>query len=159
MKTSLSFTLTTTIIAAIISCTSIENTSKNANLITNKVMGKKYSIDVRMAEPMRGKTVPLSYGYELTVKADTAYAYLPYYGVAQRVPYGNTDGGIKFKETIKDYSIHPNKKENGWDISFSVDGRDYDYRINLSVFDNGNATITVNSADRDVISFWGEVKR
>lgn len=158
MKTLIFSILQASVIIAITSCASVETTDKNTNSIANKVIGKNYTIDVRMAGPMRSKTIPLSYGYELKIKADSAYAYLPYFGVAHSVALGNTDGGIKFDEPIRDYTITSNKKNNGWDISFKVNSRDYDYRINLNIFNNGSTSFTVNSTDRDMISFTGEVK-
>lgn len=147
------------VIMLIVSCTSVKTVPQTTNFTKNKVIGKSYTIDVRMANPMRGKTIALSHGYELQIKTDSAYAHLPYYGVAQRAPYGNTDGGIKFDEPMKDYTINPKKKDNGWDISFKIDAKDYSYELNLSIFDNGNTSIIVNSANRDAISFIGEVKK
>lgn len=160
MKTFL-FSISTTIAMMIAtSCASVNTaTPEVTNLIKNKVAAKNYTIDARMANPMRGKAIVLNYGYELQIKADSAYAYLPYYGVAQRAPYGNTDGGIKFDEPMKDYTIKSKKKDNGWDISFKVETKDYNYELNLSIFNNGNASFTVNTVDRDVISFTGEVKK
>lgn len=140
------------------SCSSVKSTPATIDKITKQVEGKDITIDVRMANPLRGKAIPLTSSYELRVKGDSAYAYLPYFGVAQRAPYGSTDGGIKFDELMKDYTIIPNKKNNGWDISFKINAKDYNYDITLSIFNNGNASFTVNSTDRDVISFTGDVK-
>ena len=147
------------LLAVASSCSSIKATPEAISAITKQVESKNYTIDVNMAKPLRGKVIPLTSSYELSVKSDSAYAYLPYFGVAQWAPYGSTDGGIKFDEPMKDYSIKPNKKSNGWDISFKVDTKDYVYEVSLSIFNNGNTSFTVNSSNRDVISFTGEVKR
>ena len=140
------------------SCSSVKATPEATAGVTKQIEAKDYTIDARMVNPLRGKAIPLSYSYQLRVKGDSAYAYLPYYGVAQWAPYGDTDGGIKFDEPMKDYTITPNKKNNGWDISFKVDTKTYNYEIFLNIFNNGNASFTVNSPDRDVIMFTGEVK-
>ena len=144
--------------ATVTSCSSIKSTPETISNVTKQVEGKDYAIDVRMANPLRGRAIPLTYSYELRVKGDSAYAYLPYFGVAQWATYGDTDGGVKFAEPMKDYSITPNKKQDGWDISFKVDAREHSYEIFLNIFNNGTSSFTVNSPDRDVISFNGELK-
>jgi hypothetical protein len=51
------------------------------------------------------------------------------------------------------------KKKDSWDIHFKVRGKEDVYEINMNIFNNGSATITVNSVNRDAINFNGEVKR
>lgn len=159
MKTILLFISAVAMLLAATSCSSVKATPEAIATITKQVEGKDFTIDVRMANPLRGKIILLTGNYELTVKRDSAYAYLPYFGVAQWAPYGSTDGGIKFNEPMRDYTIKPNKKRNGWDISFKVGAKEYSHEIFLSIFSNGNASFTVTSPNRDAISFTGEVKR
>ncbi|MHB9143195.1 MAG: DUF4251 domain-containing protein, partial [Paludibacter sp.] len=83
---------------------------------------------------------------------------LPYYGVAFVAPYGISDGGIKFSEPAIEYSIIPNKKNNGWDIRFKITTKEYQYQFFVNIFNNGRSSFTVSSNQRDAISFTGELK-
>jgi len=95
----------------------------------------------------------------LRIKNDSAFAYLPYFGVAYSAPYGSSEGGIKFAEPMNDYVITPNKKSNGWDIRFKIRSKEDVYEIFMNIFNNGSALFSVTSQKRDMISFSGEIKR
>ncbi len=124
--------------------------------ISQQVENKKYTIEVDRAMPMRGRAINLSYGYDLKISNDSAYAYMPYFGVAQSAPYGGGEGGIKFATLMKEYTISPAK--DGWDIRFKVDTKDYNYEFYLNIFKNGSSMVSVNSYQRDQISFTGNLK-
>ncbi len=147
------------VILAATSCSSVKATPEAADNVTKQVQAKDYTIDVNMVNPLRGKSIILTDSYELRVKGDSAYAFLPYFGVAQQPTYGDSDGGVKFNEPMKNYTITPNKKNNGWDISFKVDTKNHNYELSLTVFNNGSASFNVNSMDRDMISYSGEVRK
>jgi len=140
------------------SCTLTKTTPEIINEITRKVQAKDYIIEVRSANPFRMRTVHLSADYDLRILNDSAFAYLPYFGVAHIAPYGG-DGGIVFGEPISDYTIIPNIKNNGWDIRFKVKSKENIYDFYISIFNNGSSSITVNSYNRDVINFIGEIKK
>jgi len=140
------------------SCTLTKTTPEIINEITRKVQAKDYIIEVRSANPLRMRTVHLSADYDLRILNDSAFAYLPYFGVAHIAPYGG-DGGIVFGEPISDYTIIPNIKNNGWDIRFKVKSKENIYDFYISIFNNGSSSITVNSYNRDVINFIGEIKK
>ncbi len=104
------------------------------------------------------KQVVLTSEYDLRIKNDSAFAYLPYFGVAHTAPYGSYEGGVKFAKPMTEYSITPNRKSNGWDIYFKIRSEEYVYEIFMNIFNNGNTTFTVSSQQRDMITFNGEVK-
>lgn len=124
--------------------------------IEEKVTGKNLTVEVSQAIPMRGRSINLTSMYELRIKNDSAYAHLPYFGVAHSAPYGGGEGGVRFDSEMEDYSLKPAK--DGWDIKFNIKSREYNYSVLLSVFKNGNSSISVNSYQRDPISFYGKVK-
>ena len=152
------FLLVLPILALLFSCATIKTPPETVDSITRKVEGKDYTIEVSLANPMRGKTRPLTPGYELRVKADSVYANLPYFGVAQWAPYGGTDGGIKFAEPMQSYTITPTKKGNGWNVNFKVKTTGYSYSFTTTIFNNGSISLSVVSTSRDIISFTGNVK-
>lgn len=117
---------------------------------------KDFTIQVSQAQPMRGRTLNLSYGYDLKISNDSAYAYLPYFGVAQTSPYSSNDGGIKFESPMEEYTATAIK--DGWNIKFKVNTMNYNYQFFVNVYNNGNASVNVTSYQRDPIMFQGNLK-
>ena len=140
-------------------CSSAKTTPETISEVTRKVESKDFTVTVRYANPLRMKQVVLTSEYDLRINTDSAFAYLPYFGVAHTAPYRSSEGGIKFAEPLKDYVITPNKKLTGWDIQFKIRSKEYVYDIFMNIFNNGNCTFTVSSQQRDMITFSGEVKR
>ena len=66
-------------------------------------------IDVNTAMPMRGRSIPLTSSYSLTIRNDSVISYLPYYGRAYSIPYGGGDG-LNFKAILKEYNVEMDKK-------------------------------------------------
>lgn len=141
----------------IASCSTTKTTDSKILEVTTKVESKDLTVDVKYANPISGSQINLSYGYDLRIKNDSAFAYLPYYGVAYSAPYGG-EGGIKFAAPMTDFTCVKNKKGDGWDIRFKVRAKENGYDIFLSIFNNASATITVNSFNRQPIIFTGELK-
>ena len=141
------------------SCSSSKTTLEIKNEITKKVESKDFTVNVNYANPLRMKQVALTSEYDLRIKNDSAFAFLPYFGVAYVAPYGSSEGGIKFAEPMTDYSITPNKKSTGWDIQFKIKSKQTSYEFFMNVFNNGSTTFIVSSFERDAITFHGEVKR
>jgi hypothetical protein len=141
------------------SCSSLKTAPETVTEITKKIESKNFTVEVNYANPLRMKQVYLTYGYDLRIKNDSAFAYLPYYGVAHIAPYDCSEGGIKFAEPMTNYSVTPNKKSTGWDISFKVKSKLSVFDVVMNVFNNGSTMLTINSYERDMISFNGDIKR
>lgn len=141
------------------SCSSLKTSSETISEITRKVEAKDFTVLVNYANPLRMQPVYLTSDYDLRIKNDSVFAYLPYFGVAHTAPFNPSEGGIKFATVMTNYKITPHKKSNGWDITFRVKTTGSVYDIRLDVFNTGSSTITVNSYERDAITFNGELKR
>jgi len=141
------------------SCSTLRTAPETIKVITEKIESKNFTVGVNYANPLRMRPVYLTSEYEIRIKNDSAFAYLPYYGVAHVAQFESNEGGIKFAEPMIDYTMKSNKKLNGWDIRFKVKSKATQFDVLLSIADNGNSTITVNSYDRDMISFNGEIKK
>ncbi|HLP04558.1 MAG TPA: DUF4251 domain-containing protein [Paludibacter sp.] len=139
-------------------CSSSRTLPETANEVARKVQSKDFSIRANYANPMRGSQLYLTSEYDLRIKNDSAFAFLPYYGVAYMAPFNPAEGGIKFAEPMEDYSLVPNKKNNGWFVRFKVNAREYNYVFSITIFANGNSSFTVTSYQRDPITFSGEMK-
>ena len=143
----------------ITSCLSLKTAPETIKEINRKVESKDFTIAVNYANPLRMKPVYLTSEYDLRIKNDSAFAYLPYYGVAYTAPYNSTEGGIKFAEPMSEYKIIPHKKADGWDIRFRVKSKLTVYDFSLTIFNNGSSSISVSSYEKDRINFIGEVKQ
>lgn len=141
------------------SCTSLKTAPETVKEITRKVESKDFTVVANYANPMRMKSVYLTSEYDLRIKNDSAFAFLPYFGVAHVAPMNPGEGGIKFAEPMTGYTVTPNKKSTGWEIRFRVKSRESVYDINMTIFNNGSTMFTVNSYERDMITFNGEIKR
>ena len=138
-------------------CSSSKNTTESILQTAQKIESKDFTIKVNYAVPMRMKQISLTSDYEIRIKKDSCFAFLPYYGVVQVAPMNPSEGGIKFREKIIDYLIRSNKKNDGWEISFKVNARENYYQIYFSIYNNGNSTVTINSNKQDAITFYGEI--
>ena len=156
MKKQLNY-LAIMVLVLVTSCSAFKTTPETISEITRKVESKDFTVVFNYANPMRMRQRYLDSEYDLRIKNDSAIAYLPYFGVAYSAPNGGGEGGIKFAGTMTDYAIKKNKKSNGWDIHFKFKANETDYDFSLSVFNNGSTMMTVNSTNRDPISFNGEV--
>jgi len=140
-------------------CSSTKTATETIGEVTRKVESKDVTVTVHYANPLRMKQVVLTSEYDLRIINDSAFAYLPYFGVAYSAPYRSSEGGIKFAEPMTDYAIASNKKSNGWDMHFKIRSKEDVYEIFMNIFNNGSALFSVTSQKRDMISFSGEVKR
>jgi hypothetical protein len=141
------------------SCSFFKTGPVNIKEVTQKVQSKDFTVSVNIANPLRMRQFYLTSDYDLQLKNDSAFAFLPYFGVAYSAPYGGGEGGIKFAEPIMNYSVKSNRKSNGWDIYFKIKAKDCVYEFYMNIFNNGSSMFTVNSVNRDAITFNGEIKQ
>jgi len=108
------------------------------------------------AHPMGGGVIHLTSPYDLKIKGDSVFAYLPYYGVAYHAEYGSSEGGIKFREPAREYRSLFAKSV--YEISFKVKSPVDFYTLKLSFSRTGYGTLGVTSNNRQFISFSGRVE-
>jgi len=140
------------------SCSFLKTRPESIQELTQKVQSKDFTVSVNTANPLRMRQFYLTSEYDLQLKNDSAFAFLPYFGVAYSAPYGGGDGGIKFAEPMINYSVKSNKKSNGWNIYFKINANDCVYEFYMNIYNNGSSMFTVNSFNRDAITFNGEIK-
>lgn len=94
--------------------------------------------------------------YQLKVTKDSLQADLPYYGRAYTASMNPNDSGIKFKSKKFAYDT-AKKKKSGWTINIKPqDTREVQSMV-LSVSENGYASLSVNSNNRQTITFNGYI--
>lgn len=129
----------------------------NKTSMTRAVETKNFIFKAETVTPQRGRMRQLTPEYDLTIRPDSVIAFLPYFGRAFTATVGPVDGGIKFTSTDFNYSS-VKKKKNRWEITIiPKDGSDV-RSLNLTVFDNGRASLQVINNNRDGISYNGYIQ-
>lgn len=127
-------------------------TDKNKKAV---VENKSFKFTAQYAQPMKGGSRYLTGNYFLEVKKDTVVSDLPYMGRVY-TPSMSGEGGLKF--TSLDFT-HETKmrKKGGHDVLIRTrDTRGYTLRFTL--FEDGNATLSVSGTDRESITYRGTFK-
>lgn len=149
--------------AFVVSCASVNNgqgkitEAQKAEQIRDSVDERTLLVEFNYVNPMSMPPHHLTSTYSVRIKGDSIYSYLPYFGRAYRSNPANDDRSpLTFNNTITDIKTKKGKKDD-YTISFKTrfDSELFEYMLNI--YPNGQAYLTVNSADREVISFNGEV--
>jgi hypothetical protein len=130
--------------------------NKDPAAVTAMVESKNFVFKAQFANPQSGRNRPLTSSYDLTVRPDSILSFLPYFGRAYSAPVNTSDAGIKFTSTDFGYTTEKRKKQR-WDIAIKPQDVTGVQALNLTVFDNGNATLRVTSLNRQPISFNGYI--
>lgn len=93
--------------------------------------------------------------YDLTVTKDSVVAYLPYYGRSYVANPNTSEGGIKFKSKKFNYTSSKNKKGSYTIRIRTNDLTTENYDLTLSVSQNGYASLSVSSNNKQPITFDG----
>lgn len=118
--------------------------------VREQIEARTFKLEATYAHPLMGQGIPLNYPYSLRMAKDSVYVHLPYYGRAYALPYGGGEG-LSFQGIVADYSQTLVKET--YEISFSVRTGEDRYQFSLSVFDKGNAYISVMMNNKQGISF------
>ncbi len=99
----------------------------------------------------------VSIGYFfLRINGKTAEAYLPFFGESQRGDLSG-EGGINFNSLIIDYKVIQQVKKGRYSISFKINDRKDSYRIYLDVFNDGQASLRINSLYKTSMAYIGKL--
>lgn len=149
--------------------------SSQDNKLEEIVNGKQFKIECEWAMPMvtgamsrMGGILPAGSNVSrinlignpnfLKVEGDSVSADLPYYGERQMGgAYGSTDTGVEFDGVPKKYTVKKNKKKGHYDIRFSISHNSEAYDVTVRLFPNLNAHISVNSNQRNIIRYDGQI--
>ena len=129
--------------------------AEKAKQVAAALADRHYSIGVRMMHPMRGRSVQVSYGYELKVKGDTLVSYLPYFGRAYQVPYGGGKG-LNFIAPITGYQSETDHKGRTR-VMLTSENEEDSYLYVLEIMSNGSSSVEVQSRQRDRIYYTGQM--
>lgn len=128
--------------------------AQKAELVQSVLSSKTFIFIATHALPLGGSSIFLTSSHDMKIKNDSAFVYLPYFGVAYQVEYGG-NGGFEFNEPVLDYQSELTK--NGTGIRFEVKTKRDFFKFRLTVSDLGYATLQVTSNNRQPIQFFGTI--
>ncbi|MDP4285137.1 MAG: DUF4251 domain-containing protein [Bacteroidota bacterium] len=135
-----------------------QNAKLNTEDISNMVNNKTFIFVAQRANPMRIRSQVLTSEYDVTVKKDTLKSYLPFFGRAYQAPINPSEGGIQFTSTNFTYKVNTDKK-GSWLVTIVPKDYQQIQQFLFRIFENGSASLNVNSTSKSPISFNGYIKK
>jgi hypothetical protein len=93
----------------------------------------------------------------IKVYGDSVSGNLPFYGERQFGGGLTSNAGIAFKGIPKTYSQTYNEAKNRYDIAFEISDKMERHQVNIKLFPNASANVSVNSNQRNTIRYAGTV--
>lgn len=121
------------------------------------VEGKTFVFDVQTVNPMRGRAVHVTSDYDVRIQNDSIFSYLPFFGRAYSIDYGATESPMTFKQPIE--SLVSTETKNGYTINVHVRNRNDVLDFSFQITESGTTTLTVNSLNRQSISYYGRLEK
>lgn len=140
------------------SAQSVAEREKLAVDVRNAVEIPEFTFSATFAYPTGYKSIYLSPYYDVKVFPDKVTVYLPYYGRAYRAPMNPAEGGYRFTSTNFEYQIEEGKKKGNWIAVITIRDQDRPITFSFDIWERGTARLTVNDADRQPISFQGDLE-
>lgn len=137
----------------------VEKQKKYENTQT-LINSKQYEFTGEWATSNRGKRINLmSNPTYLKVEKTSGDGYFPFFGTGYSgSAYGSGGGAIEFKNELENYTVTLNDKKQEILIKFKAKGKNDTYDFHIRVFPGGNASITLNSNNRSVMNYSGNIK-
>jgi hypothetical protein len=132
---------------------------REANLVeqTKKlVAAEAWQFDATNMLPSSGRSRSLTTSYNVVLKDSNVDSYLPFMGVAHSAPYGGSDSPMIFEAPVEDYSVKDGKK-GGYIIKFTAKNKNDIINYTFNVSSNGSTSLSVNSTNRQHISYTGDL--
>ena len=128
--------------------------AREAQMVLDNLQNGNFRIDIDRMYPIRGSSQHVT-NYSVTVKDGVLNSHLPFIGQAWRVPYGGGHA-LNFKADIGSYRVAQTRKD-GYEVRIYVKTDEDEHLYLLTVFNNGRASLDVQSGNRDRISYSGEM--
>ena len=127
---------------------------REAQQVREAVETGNFTIDIDRMYPLRGSSKIVN-AYSVSVKDNVLISHLPFVGQAWRVPYGGGHA-LNFDAPILNYTVSQARKD-GYEIRIYVKTDEDEHLYLLTVFENGRASLDVQSGNRDRISYTGQM--
>jgi len=152
------------IVLMIMACGSTKNTGNSNDLqdfeqLRELVSSREFEIENDWAVPLRSPTINLIGNSNfIRFKGDSVALFLPYFGVRHSGGGYGTAGGIEYEGPAKELYTSENMAKNNILIKFEGRQGSEHLQFIITLFSKGNVSTSVNSSERDPISYWGNVR-
>ena len=126
--------------------------AREAQMVREGIENADFTIDITRMYPLRGTGKTVS-NYSIKVKDGVLVSHLPYIGVAWRVPYGGGHA-LNFDAPIVNYTV-VQPRTDGYEVRIYVKTDEDEHLYLLTLFDNGRASLDVQSGNRERVSYSG----
>jgi len=132
----------------------------NYNKVLAVIESGKFEYVARKANPQGGRQIDLTTNPNfLRIKVNTGEAHLPYFGRSFSAGYGTGGGGIEFNGEFMEYNVEKNDTKFRVEIKFKIKGDSDTYKGTLSLNGLENASLSISSNNKQVISYYGDIKQ
>ena len=147
----------------ILACGSTKSSGRedlqNYEQLGELVNSREFEIENDWAVPLRLSTWNLIGNPNfIRFKKDSVEVFLPYFGVRHSGGGYGDNGGIKYEGLIHKLNIEEDKTKNNILIKFEGRQGSENLQFIITLFSKGNTSTSVNSSERDPISYWGNVR-
>lgn len=138
----------------LISAASFAQETKPAGATSGLIEKKTWKFVAQSMSPATGGVRQLNSTDFLKLNGDTLTCDLPYMGRVYQPTLGSSDGGLKFSSRKFTFESKPRKK-GGWMLTLDTKDLPNNRRFSITVFEDGNASMSVNCSDRQSVSYRG----
>lgn len=123
------------------------------------VASKSFVFVANRALPTGYRSVDLSTNPNfISFKPDFIKSDMPFFGRATgSLPYGGGEGGLKFEGVPEEFSIEKGAKN--YLLKATVKDKNDNYKIQLTIFFDGGASLQIYSNNRASISYMGAISK
>jgi len=134
------------------------NELKEYKHIQTIIDSKSFEFTADWARTQKGRRINLTGNANyLRVVGTKAEADLPYFGVAQSVPYSG-NAGINFNSDLSKYEVKKADKKKRIIIKANASKGIEKFSLTLTVYPSGNASLYISSSNRNGITYDGKLK-
>lgn len=131
---------------------------QDSSVAQEAVTTQNYIFNVESVQPMGGRSIPMTSGYDLVISRGSVTATLPYFGRAYFPPTDPTQGGFRFTSNKFRYNATSNDK-GGWNIQIVPEDVENVQELHLTIGADGYSSLHVNSINRQSISYYGYISK
>ena len=147
------------LLMTMVGCSTLEERQERQRvthqLVEQAISQRRMTIEVDHMQTQRYGNHRVTSDFCLKLRGDTLESYLPFFGQVYRAEFGEQTG-LNFSDKIVQYQAGKVKNDR-YAVELVV-RRNLEMLVyRFDIFDNGRATVTVHSDNRDTMVFSGEM--
>ncbi len=134
-----------------------ERQARTKAAVAEMLAKRHWQIDVTQMGTLRYGSRMVTPDFFLQLRGDTLCSYLPFLGQAYQAPMASPPQGLNFEKTVQNY-VESRPKANFTRMEMDVRTQEDTYHYMVEIYDNGKASISVRSMNRDPVNFEGDLR-